>query len=569
MTRVLISANNIFINFGFSANIMSEDYVNHPLLKEEAMESRAYQEVIAAEASEEDTLVVLPTGLGKTPLSVLVSAMRLNEFPDSKILMIAPTKPLAEQHADSYANFFDLPQSATQLLTGEVRPERRQELWNSEEKRLLFATPQTVANDLEAERLSFTDFSLLVVDECHRAVGDYAYVYIADRYHTEAEKGRILGLTASPGGDKAKIKEVADNLHVDNFQIRTEEDEDVQPWIKETELNWQRVELNKWVIRVKENLNRAFAQRKKKLKRYGIKEEVKSKKDLLKLRNNISQQLEEEEEPKLYGAISLVAALIKLQHALELIETQGVHPLYQFIQKLKADESKAASKLLADENVQEAIKLTEYLINEGKEHPKIKELVKILKRELQKRNLEQVEAVEGESKKNQRNAIVFTQYRDTVDLITRELNRNGLRSKKFKGQKGDFTQDKQKQILNQFRQGQFDVLVSTSVGEEGLDVPGVDLVVFYEPIPSEIRNIQRRGRTGRQKSGKVYVLIAEGTRDEAFYWSSYHRERKMKGILKGLQEPESEKDDAKGKGEEEAGDKQKSLDRFSNRLEDK
>ena len=46
-------------------------------------------------------------------------------------------------------------------------------------------------------------------------------------------------------------------------------------------------------------------------------------------------------------------------------------------------------------------------------------------------------------------------------------------------------------------------LVATSIAEEGLDIPEVDLVVFYEPIPSEIRYIQRRGRTGRKTAGNV------------------------------------------------------------------
>ena len=53
----------------------------------------------------------------------------------------------------------------------------------------------------------------------------------------------------------------------------------------------------------------------------------------------------------------------------------------------------------------------------------------------------------------------------------------------------------------EFRKGEFNVLVSSSIGEEGLHVPDVDLVVFYEAVPSEIRYIQRRGRTGRTTPG--------------------------------------------------------------------
>ena len=75
------------------------------------------------------------------------------------------------------------------------------------------------------------------------------------------------------------------------------------------------------------------------------------------------------------------------------------------------------------------------------------------------------------------------------------------------------------------------MLVSSSIGEEGLHVPDVDLVVFYEAVPSAIRSIQRKGRTGRTRPGRVIILLAEGTVDEAYYYSSIRRERFMKGLV--------------------------------------
>ena len=70
-------------------------------------------------------------------------------------------------------------------------------------------------------------------------------------------------------------------------------------------------------------------------------------------------------------------------------------------------------------------------------------------------------------------------------------------------------------------------IVATSIGEEGLDIPQVDLVVFYEPVPSEIRTIQRRGRTGRSAAGRVVMLVTKDTRDEAYFYSARRKERKM------------------------------------------
>ncbi|MBW3004753.1 hypothetical protein KY310_02890, partial [Candidatus Woesearchaeota archaeon] len=78
------------------------------------------------------------------------------------------------------------------------------------------------------------------------------------------------------------------------------------------------------------------------------------------------------------------------------------------------------------------------------------------------------------------------------------------------------------------------VLIATSVAEEGLDIPKVDLVMFYEPLPSAIRTIQRRGRTGRQDKGRVIVFLAKNTRDEGYRWSSFHKEKRMHRVLKDL-----------------------------------
>ena len=92
-------------------------------------------------------------------------------------------------------------------------------------------------------------------------------------------------------------------------------------------------------------------------------------------------------------------------------------------------------------------------------------------------------------------------------------------------------QKTQTDVLEKFTEGEFNVLVSSSIGEEGLHVPDVDLVVFYEAVPSEIRAIQRKGRTGRTMRGKVIVLLAEGTVDEAYFYSSLRREKFMKSMV--------------------------------------
>jgi len=135
--------------------------------------------------------------------------------------------------------------------------------------------------------------------------------------------------------------------------------------------------------------------------------------------------------------------------------------------------------------------------------------------------------------------ILFTQYRDTAVKMSEELNKiEGAHAEVFVGQakkRGTgLSQKKQAEMLDMFRDGMFNILIATSVAEEGLDIPKVDIVVFYEPIPSAIRHIQRRGRTGRQEKGKVVIFMTKGTRDEAYAWSAKHKENKMIYVLENM-----------------------------------
>jgi len=87
-----------------------------------------------------------------------------------------------------------------------------------------------------------------------------------------------------------------------------------------------------------------------------------------------------------------------------------------------------------------------------------------------------------------------------------------------KAGKTGLKQEKQIETVQRFRDGITKALVATRVGEEGLDISEVNLVIFYDNVPSSIRFIQRKGRTGRKDVGRLVVLIAKDTIDEAYYW---------------------------------------------------
>ena len=513
-------------------------YINHPLLKKDAIESRLYQQILAGDVLKKgNTMIVAPTALGKTIVAILVAADRLHKVKNSKVLVLAPSKPLAIQHEASFKEFITLPCTS---ITGAVKTDERVKRW--EESRIICATPQTVESDLLNGRYDLSSVSLIVFDECHHGVGSYSYVYLASRYVQESKFNLVLGLTASPGSDKFKIKEVCQNLYIQNIVVKTEDDVDVKPYFNPVEIDWVRVKMSSELEKIKTHVDKALKIRLKALKNMGVIKTVSvGKVDVLKARGRIQGEIARSTNPdkELFQAISILSAVINIQHAQELIETQGIQTFNKYVARLRKKKTKAAKSLMWDDNFGRAVKLARDAEKHGWEHPKLREITKILKKELGTDDGQtklKTDRFDDKSDETSSKIMVFTQYRDTLEMIHQNLEKEGIKSVKFFGQaakdgeKG-LTQKEQKAIIKSFRKGEYDVLLSTSVAEEGIDIPAVDLVVLYEPVPSEVRMIQRRGRTGRKRTGRVKVLVTNGTRDEAYFWSSIRKEERMKNQL--------------------------------------
>lgn len=447
-----------------------------------------------------NTLVVLPTGLGKT----LVAAMVINKkMSEGRCLFLAPTKPLAKQHFTSLKEVLGVDDDIAAIVTGELKPEKRV---GEYDKKIVISTPQTTENDLKNGRL-LPEFSVCIFDEAHKSVGNYAYTYVAQRLN---EGGcLIVGLTASPGGKKERIAEVMDALFIKNIEIRTSLDEDVKPYVQQSNVKWIPIMLSPTLKLIKITLEELISKYAHNLGSLGFPPPLKNKGQFMALRQRI---LNFPHGVK-YQAIVHYSVLLHLLHMLELIETQGVFALRSYIEKMHEKESKSAKLLLKETNF---TKVTQ-LCNTEEEHPKLKVLIDLVK-----------------SLKDKK-IIVFAQYRDQIGLIERELQKHGVTAKQFVGKTHGFTRKMQEEAIADFRIDKFRVLVASSIGEEGLDIPAVDVVIFYEPIPSEIRTIQRRGRAARFKEGEIYILMTKDTRDEYYYWSSSRKEKKMKEIIGSMQ----------------------------------
>lgn len=512
-------------------------YIDHPLIKSNAIEARLYQQVLAADVLKKgNTMIVAPTALGKTIVATLVAADRLEKVKNSKILVLAPSKPLTIQHESTFKEFLTVPCSS---ITGAVKTDERVKRW--EESQIICATPQTVESDLLKGRYSLKDVSLVVFDECHHGVGSYSYVYLASRYVKESKFNLILGLTASPGSDKEKIKEVCDNLYIQSIVVKTEEDNDVRPYFNPVAIDWVRVKMSSELEKIKTHVDKALKIRLKGLKNMGVIRTVSvNKLDILKARGRVQSAIARSVNPKkeCFQAISILSAVINIQHSQELIETQGVVTFNKYVARLRKKKTKAAKSLIQDPNFGKAIYIAREAEKHGLEHPKLKKVTDIIKKELGQNGQTKLQSDRYVKDADQKSSkiMVFTQYRDSLEMIHQKLEKEGIKSAKFFGQasrdgeKG-LTQKEQKEIIKAFKIGEYDVLLSTSVAEEGIDIPAVDLVILYEPVPSEVRMIQRRGRTGRKRSGRVKVLITNGTRDEGYYWASVNKERRMKHQL--------------------------------------
>jgi len=484
---------------------------------------REYQNKIFQTAREKNTLVVLPTGIGKTLIALLLTIDRLKLYPGSKTLFLAPTKPLVEQHFQSYTK--ELPElfADLQIFTGSVPAEKRKEIFQTAD--IIFSTPQCIANDLNNHLYSLEEVSLIIIDEAHRCLKNYSYTAVASAYKKQAKNQRILALTASPGYDLSIVKEICSHLNIDEVESRTRDSEDVKPYLQTLEFEKIEVDFPKEFEEIRVLLKRFYDQRIDQLKSRSLLFGPANKITLLKLQKRLGAQASSGNFNYMIG-LSLSAQAIKISHAIELLETQTLNGLNSYLQGIikqsKENKSRAAQIIAKSPEFNASLISLNLLLSKNIEHPKINALKELIKNQF-------------EQKENSK-MIVFTQFRETARIISSELNKiNHVISTVFLGQAkkthasgvSGLNQKEQRAMIDQFRSGKTNVLCATSIGEEGLDIPEVSAVVFYEPIPSAIRKIQRTGRTARLAPGKLFILMTKDTRDIAFHYASSARERKM------------------------------------------
>jgi len=466
---------------------VASQYIDHKLIKKDSIEHRDYQINLANQAIKENCLVVLPTGLGKTTVALHVIADFLSKRKGG-VLFLAPTRVLAHQHYEFLKNNLKIDDIA--LVTGEDLVAKRKKLWLNS---VICATPEITKNDLDRQIVSPEQFSLLIIDEAHRTIGDYAYSGISERFRNTDV--RIVGMTATLPSEKEKATEILQTLRISSIAQRSEESPDVKPYVQQTETQWITVDLPPEMKEVQSLLKAALDSRYQELKRLGLNlSDNQSLSQLLRVREFVIRQNRRAAKP-LFTAI-------RITHALNVFESHGVTSFLRFCQRTQEKKGVGIKDLFENDlNFAKAVRLAKAAQVKGIEHSKIVKLKEIL------------EPISGK-------ALVFTSYRDSVEIIYQKLVEMGIAAGFLIGKAGEsgLKQKKQIETVQKFRDGVYKVLIATRVGEEGLDISEVNLVVFFDNVPSSIRYIQRKGRTGRKSLGRLVVLIAKDTSDETYYW---------------------------------------------------
>ncbi|KAI6005074.1 hypothetical protein F5J12DRAFT_921301 [Pisolithus orientalis] len=480
---------------------------------------RDYQFNIVQRCLFDNTLVALPTGLGKTFIAGVVMLNYYRWFPDGKVVFIAPTKPLVAQQITACHQTCGIPGRDAVELTGNNSRTYRSQMWT--EKRVFYMTPQTLMNDLVTENCDPRDIILLVIDEAHKGTGDYAYAQVVRFLMAKNPHFRVLALTATPGSSQEAVQAIVDSLHISRIEIRDERSLDLREYMHKKQIKQHIIQMNDEIIHFQQLLKTVMEGILKPLIAQGVIEPL----DVVKMhpyralatQQRISCQRNHPHKWAL-GVLSKLGMMARaMGYLMEASTEMCMNCLQEYVtEKEKDHDGKKGPKnaLKNDPTFQKL--LSELESHKGRPggfgmHPKMETLKLLLMQHFGSR------MADGEETSEDTKAMVFVTYRECVDEIVAMLNeeRPLLKATKFvgqgldkKGRKG-FAQKEQLEVIRKFKAGEFNVLVSTSIGEEGLDIGEVDMIVCYDAQKTPIRMLQRVGRTGRKRDGYVHVLLAE------------------------------------------------------------
>lgn len=510
--------------------------------------TRDYQFNIAQKGLFHNLLVALPTGLGKTFIAATIMLNWFRWTKDAQIVFVAPTKPLVSQQVSACLDIAGIPRSQSTMLTGGISPGLRAQEWQS--KRVFFMTPQTFINDLKTGIADPKRIVLVVVDEAHRATGGYAYVEVVKFLRRFNNSFRVLALTATPGSTVEAVQGVIDGLDISRVEIRTEQSLDIRDYVHSRNEDIEIFENSEEMTFCLDLISDALQPQVDQLQRlnayWGKDPLMLTAFGLTKARQQwMGSDAGRNASFGLKGMVNAIfTVLASLAHALDLLKYHGIVPFYRHLLHFKSNtdgqkggkyqkqiiQHESFKKLMA--HVEPWSKNPEFI-----GHPKLEHLKSVILNHF-------MDA--GEGKENAENGqpatrvMIFVHFRDSAEEVTRVLKRYEpmIRPHIFNGQssaKGTegMSQKTQLEIISKFKEGTYNTIVATSIGEEGLDIGEVDRIVCYDASASPIRMLQRMGRTGRKRAGNITVLLMQGKEHDNYIKSKDNYQKMQEMIASG------------------------------------
>ncbi|KAK2765424.1 3'-5' DNA helicase [Arachnomyces sp. PD_36] len=512
---------------------------------------RDYQFNISHRGLFHNLLVALPTGLGKTFIAATIMLNWFRWTKDAQIVFVAPTKPLVSQQVKACFGIVGIPRSQTTMLTGDIQPGIRAEEWK--EKRVFFMTPQTLINDLKKGIADPKRIVLLVVDEAHRATGNYSYVEVVSFLRRFNSSFRVLALTATPGATVEGVQAVIDGLDISRVEIRTEQSLDIREFVHTRNVETQSFENSEEMLMAMEMFSKVLQPSVDKLRGYNA-HWVSD--PMLLNPYGLTQQRQkwmnsEAARNTDWGfrksVTNIFGTLATLAQAIELLKYHGIIPFYNnlvaFRESTMADGEKGPKiprQIVEHASFKQLMgRLKIWTSNaEFVGHPKLEYLKSVVLNHF-------MDAGEGSGGANGRppsdtRIMIFVNFRDNAEVITKILKRHEpmIRPHVFVGQSNarnsdGMDQKKQLDVVQKFKNGVYNTIVATSIGEEGLDIGEVDLIVCYDSSASPVRMLQRMGRTGRKRAGKIVLLLMKGKEEESYTKAKDNYEKMQQMIAAG------------------------------------
>ncbi|GAB0199103.1 ATP-dependent RNA helicase DHX58 [Grus japonensis] len=487
-----------------------------------AMELRGYQrEVVAPALRGTNTIIWLPTGAGKTRAAVYVCRQHLESRRGSKVAVLVNKVHLVDQHAKKE---FHVLQKDFRVMAISGDSSHKSFAYVVKQSDVVICTAQILQNALvsgeEDTHVELTDFSLLVIDECHHTHKEAVYNKIMLNYLRRKLSGRqdlpqILGLTASPGtggatsftGAVGHILQICANLDTEKIMSAQEELQHLQSHVPQPMKQYDLCQ---------ERAQDPFGERLKK-----VMERIQQYMEMPDLPQNFGTQIYEQRIVELektaaetFCRKTRVCALHlrKYNDALLINDTVRMIDAFQCLQQFYATErdmKDPTERFLTTLFEENKMSLQALAGDRRYENPRLGKLEEILQEHFQP---------QGTSR-----GIIFTKTRqsahsllswlqDTAALRGKHIRPAVLTGAGYSNQTRHMTQNKQQDVIKLFREGALNLLFSTSVAEEGLDIPECNVVVRYGLMTNEIAMMQARGRARAENS--VYSVLAKANSRE-------------------------------------------------------